>query len=542
MSGCNAESTPPGSDRVQDQVIRCDEDIDCPSESSHCGLDGICHQCEQDRHCPLEAPACQKRSCAPCTSDASCDGRGRCSQATGACVQCLDGEDCPSGICEDQRCAEGVACSSEHRCEGGQVCFFSDSSSDSGLCKEPCSAWEQTGCEGDELCALASFDEERQPVGACVDPIGGRRAGEDCDEQNRCEVNLVCVNRLGYSTCLSFCSELGGSCEEGLSCLGLPVNGGGGTMVQLCGEEERPCARDQDCAQGESCAAMAPKDGGAEQACVKSLGAKGGGESCRSADECGSGSCFSGLGLCFGACTQDEDCGSGGSCVEMELGSGASAITLTSCVRGCERDGQCLPSEACGYGVSASELEWEGFCAHSQGKVESGERCARTENCRSGGCWKASGGQGYCAGTCAGDDDCGANTECTDHWYLIDAGGDRTVGTPDDTFRPLGQCQGQRCDHNADCAEGWECLPHGNGARLSDFRMELRCIPSANTSRGGTACTEDCTCITSPILGSYCYEACTSDDDCLAAATCVPSSVTFKADGGSAKFSSCLPR
>lgn len=147
----------------------------------HCNAVGACVECLVSGHCPAELPYCEpeSESCESCTSaedgDAVCAGvdetRPLCAD-DGACVQCIDGSDCPSArpICQlENRSCRGCVASSE--CES-LVCTIS-----SGACVAPEAIVyvDLTGADDpecgtlDEPCAtlaagLARVTEQRKTV------------------------------------------------------------------------------------------------------------------------------------------------------------------------------------------------------------------------------------------------------------------------------------------------------------------------------------------------------------------------------------------
>lgn len=160
----------------------CDTNNECGGTRLTDCVDGACRfTCANDAACD-EGELCQGGVCLPaecegtglegCPEGQRCDGAGRCVPYT-ACdgdIDCLDGEFCDEGICEDL-----ASCLSDLNCDIGQICEAGfclpapdcrdDGDCDAasvcigGLCV-PRLCRGDVDCEGGEIC------EE----GACVDP------------------------------------------------------------------------------------------------------------------------------------------------------------------------------------------------------------------------------------------------------------------------------------------------------------------------------------------------------------------------------------
>lgn len=159
-----------------------------------------------------------------CTNDFECDLGTFC--IDGSCKpegdECAEPEDCGLGqTCRAGHCVEYVPDCVEHEeCEDGQVCV-------SDACVPGCR--DNDECGDDEVCDPESH--------SCVNaaPNNGLPCGGECPDHQECD--------LGSQECVP-----DGTCDEDEHCEGEAVCVGG-----FCRPPERPCARNNDCAEGSYC-------------------------------------------------------------------------------------------------------------------------------------------------------------------------------------------------------------------------------------------------------------------------------------------------
>lgn len=548
-----------GAGRAGDIPAPCDDDEQCPASKPYCGSEG-CQGCLQDDHCPLGAPACTGGVCSPCTGDEACEGRGRCELEEGACVECLDAEDCEEGLCsEDHRCVEcssdedcrgsyicdreiclaGDRCTPSEPCEEDRLCFIENRDARFGICREQCDVETQEGCEEGLVCELHSFGEDFLPRGGCVEPTGGAQAGEKCSETILCDSHLICVNSFGRTMCAEFCDpDVESSCTEELVCEALGISSIPQAKLHVCVPEERPCTSSRDCREDEACSLFG--GGGVYfQLCAEKEGEKEGGAYCERSEECASGLCHTEDAVCWGGCEEEGDCAEGAVCLPLELG----RTTIEGCVRSCKAERDCIPGSGCFTFWTASpttgEIKWVNACNPTEPNgVPPGEACSGMTPCSSGQCVGVAAVGGYCRSPCELAEDCGSVTECVDtYWRESDVGGaPHAVNIP--------SCRGMRCERTGDCLQGWSCLPEDNGGLGGDGLLELRCrAGNVGAASGGHPCDGKCNCrMSSRGQGQVCFEPCTVDAECDAGMECVEGAFELKSgDGNISIFKGCLP-
>lgn len=140
---------------VCESDTRADQGMFCATAPVDCGAElcdaetGACVECIEDDDC-TEPQICVDHACVPpCTSDAACD----------------DGLDCTNDACTDQNTCENTStCPEEtpHCSAGGCVECIEDADCDDGL-----------GCNGEEACADAACQPGEPPCDPCT---------ESCDE------------------------------------------------------------------------------------------------------------------------------------------------------------------------------------------------------------------------------------------------------------------------------------------------------------------------------------------------------------------------
>ncbi len=97
-----------GCDPLANRCLRtCSADLPCPEAAHGCNEERmVCYACDEDRECeqsPLGAfCALDGSGCVQCRGDLGCEASQHCDELTGRCVECRDGDDCVSRLCEPQ--------------------------------------------------------------------------------------------------------------------------------------------------------------------------------------------------------------------------------------------------------------------------------------------------------------------------------------------------------------------------------------------------------------------------------------------------------
>lgn len=151
---------------------RCLDRVDCPADQTCTLPSGTCVlACGPDVPCGGTEPVCELDTglCRACALDTDC-ASGRCA-TSGACVECLDANDCVAGsdrpFCDASgRCVE---CQSDGHCDDDdEAC-----STVLGICAARCSA-DLPCTDDDPICDLS--------VGFCV----------ECQDDQDCEPGELC--------------------------------------------------------------------------------------------------------------------------------------------------------------------------------------------------------------------------------------------------------------------------------------------------------------------------------------------------------------
>lgn len=92
----------------------CGADLPCPEDAHGCDEERmVCYACDEDYECETSALgslcAIDGRSCVQCRGSLGCELPQLCDDVTGRCVECRDGSDCASKLCDPQtyRCLPG---------------------------------------------------------------------------------------------------------------------------------------------------------------------------------------------------------------------------------------------------------------------------------------------------------------------------------------------------------------------------------------------------------------------------------------------------
>ena len=190
------------------------------------------------------------------------------------------------------------------------------------------------------------------------------------------------------------------------------------------------------------------------------------GDSCRSAADCGEGTCIDEWpgGYCTGSCSADADCGTDGTCVQVDR-------TTFICLDNCDPDDGAACRE--GYGCTTDPFF---------GNV--------------------------CIPGCRSNDDCPDGLECDP------AGGDLGEGS---CFDPEGEV-GASCEDASECPAGGVCLdePINGWPRGS-------CITTGCDTATNDGCPDGSECAFESRFGGLCVQGCATSDDCRDDYGCLPS-------------------
>ncbi len=493
------------------------------------GSGGTGGGCSSNAVCPAETPTCNEGSCGPCVDDAGCEGRSasRCDTDAGRCVACLGDADCEDGRCApDNTCVECITaadcggaacvagacqqtagCTTNEECQTGELCVLPDGSAQFGRCEEICDPYGDGGdCEGDDRCALVTFTQELEPVGACLAPNGGAGVQEACQPEE-CEQDLLCVTYgQGDERCTDLCDpEVAGACGEGFRCQAIDLTAPAGASVGICIPVLQPCETDADCDASEVCSLSVGEDGGLERVCDRAVGTKRGGEDCVTDAECASNFCLSGQAVCYGTCEEAADCAAGSTCVDVAFTLPDQSVDVApACFPTCTDDAGCNPTQTCSLAMSRQGDALVSVCNPGRGVFTAGQACTEDGQCRSNNC-----SNGFCFGLCDDDLDCSAQTECVPTAYLVSVGDDGWSYTSDDVWQRVGMCHGTECTTNADCDAGWACRPMMDPSDTTRQIATQRCVGSAGALRGGDACSSGREC-----LSGLCFDPRALPEDC----------------------------
>ncbi len=467
--------------------VTCEDDNPCTIDS--CFANVGCHyvprtgecddgdRCTKDDQCTptgcvgANDPFCGEPGCGDgtCNGDETCaDCPADCSPlGVGVCGAACD----PTGL--GATCAPGALCVAVAE-DGGPP-----PSDATGVCVSPaapCDPWAQTGCAGDESCAMLGSDGALGAAPFCVPRSGSLPAGGDCRaDKAACGAGLLCFG----GTCAIPCKPSADACPAGNTCRDESdrfdlAAGTWGRCDLTCGDGR--CAATEGC---ESC----PTDcGPCEPACGDGM--------CLGTERCET--CSQDCGGCpecgNGQCEPFEDCGRCPSdCGECVCGDGIclGAETCRTCPTDCTvcqcGDGACDANEDC-----ASCMEDCGLCTCGDGLCNGvGEGCLACPAdcgacgaCGDGicqdyeGCNLCPGDCGTCPSVC-GDGVCSgaeARDTCPGDCAAVGCGNgicdeDETCAAcpADCRFQRMASC-GPACDAVApDCPTNFVCFPSATG-------------------------------------------------------------------------------
>lgn len=326
-----------------------------------------------------------------CTANGGklCDGRA-------ACVECLSGSDCPSGVCDQKhciepRCFDGVAnaletdvdcggpdcipCGSGKQCTVGSDCLEGYCAAVPGVCERPtCTDGVKNSDETDVDCG-GSCTTRCGPKQACwvdADCVGGRCVGsacaENCSDQvrNGAETDVDC----GGATCAPCAS--GKACSAGTDC-----------ATGVCSASPLSC-------QPAGCSDGVKNGGESDVDCGGSCARCGPGKACTIDVDCIGGSCVAGA--CAPSCTDGVQNGT-----ESDVDCGGSCATRCAEAANCGKCSDCVGGLACTGGVCAPPSCSQGTADCDSNYCTNGcETNTDTSTAHCGSCNNA------CSGTCSG--------------------------------------------------------------------------------------------------------------------------------------------
>jgi len=545
-SGCGS-SPPDDADEGAGGTIpnkgECTKSADCEAPLSHCTDWGECVACLESDHCDTGFCDDQNR-CVFCLEDDHCDG-GVCNP-DGHCLECLTGSDCASGHCLGNECLPEGMCAPGADCADGFRCVARASGATRGFCELECDVLAEDPCPDDLLCTLRGFDETSgDPIGTCVEPNGGAGEQDSCrSEEVQCEENLLCVARTPIDLrCNSLCDVEAetSTCAPGSTCEEVVFQSG--ATIGACIADKIPCTDNADCPDDERCSITAR----GEMICIQAVGPKEGGDACTTGLECDAGLCLGDF--CFGACSDSDSCFEGGACLPRFLTNNDGMFWfIPVCVPTCTSDTDCGEEEACRYETSSRPYGFVGACGIAIGTLENGEDCSSSSECRSGNCLLRP--EGYCAGMCETEDDCGPRTTCTDTLLRAGSGEDGRINTEDDILAVQRVCTPFECVNDTDCPGDWICKPEEMVGWTPSATLTLRCGPKLGDMPAGSECELDRDCETGRCLKSqepggapFCFGACEiADAECSEGLRCVQEAAQIPYGlGHFASYPSCIP-
>jgi hypothetical protein len=193
-------------------------------------------------------------------------------------------------------------------------------------------------------------------------------------------------------------------------------------------------------------------------------------------------------GSCTGVCTDDDQCGAGGTCVKV---SSSIEGLPGQCAKTCSGNSGCSPELQCRKGIDLSDVisgindlfdggigvQAENTPSICQAKLNTvtlssgsvGKACTKDDECGGGTCGTGPlYPGGYCGGACLEDSDCGNTGGCTRSAIT------QALGGP-------GSCL-KKCSTNTDCREGYSCSEDALGVVFGPGKF---CVTEINLPDGG---------------------------------------------------------
>jgi V8-like Glu-specific endopeptidase len=327
---------PDGAEVCNGEDDDCDGEVDegCKALGQPCAtsdecVGGLCDDTSIGRVCT--------RPCSPLDPGVSCGPGFYCTRTAGCDGRCVPGVAGAAPI--DAACAADTDCAS---------LFCVDPGDGRRRCLAPCQGDAGTCFEG-EVCAAPAG-----ACGACVPAAivaGARGLGEPCATGADCGSGL-CRASGGSSYCTRSCAT-DGECATGFRCLENQCHRG---LAEAVGG---PCLRNEDCVAPGLCAmsggrswcttlctddASCPSgftcvDAGGVRVCAPALGLVG--ARCTSNEECTTGLCELGAGVCTRFCSEELPCGAGFVCRRLDADRG---VCVSSAPPAARDDGGCAVS------------------------------------------------------------------------------------------------------------------------------------------------------------------------------------------------------
>ncbi len=526
----------------------------CDSSSHVCVPCLVNSDCGVGKLCEFSAtvgPSCQ--AAAACQSDSQCKATQQvCSKADGACVDCLDGNDCKSGsVCVQHTCVPApTACQSSKDCPGVLVCDKAKSACVGCLGAADCPA--TSFCNANQQCAADVCSGGVCGAGsalfACKPDGSGYEAGKACDDANPCTDNVCqpgagCVYPAGGSACSdgSVCTDkdtcAGGKCVGGpaISCddanpctadLCNPTGGCSHTANTAACDDGDTCSTNDKC-QGGSCVGGSPKncddanpcttDGCAKNACTHSANNAScdDGKGCTTNDKCSGGGCTGGTAK---VCTDNDECtddscnAATGACVNAKKPGCVNSVA-PPCTEGDCSNGVCDPAlHACVGCFANSQCPAGNVCIGHACKIMTG--CTSDTQCKATK-QVCNAGQKACV-DCNAKTDCAGSETCIGNVCIPAPACKSSKDCPDVKVCDTGKGVCVECSSSADCLGGKWC--DGNGQCQASLCKTQACWKGAlfvcKADGGGYSTPVNC------LDGNVC-----TDDGCDATAGC-----TFKAN------------
>jgi hypothetical protein len=513
--GGGTDTAAPACTFGQDQM--CDDQNPCTTDA--CNTKGVCVNTPATDVCQIDGTCYASGATAPADQCKICDLAK--SKSTWTAVGCAaDGNPCTDDTCDASAgcsypalvggtCDDGVACTTDDRCEGGACvatpCECStDKECEEALTAGPC---QKAACVDDacQFVADATLDGTD-----CTD-------GDDCTTDDACDTGVCVGDEVDCSGLDGPCST--GACVDGSCKLELEAEG---TACQPA----NACILNATCGASGNCAGTWD---GAKCKC-------GSNAECDDGRACTLDTCDTAKGACSstpvaGTCLLGEECWNNGDihpfdqCLECDVAASATQWTALGCDDGdaCTVD-SCDPVTGCSQkaGPAGSCCKFASDCL-AAGLVAG---ACQVVSCKSGSCEvvadeTANGKACDDESACTIDDSCQA--------------GACTGGVPKSCEKPaLGACVTVACEAGSgDCvqtplAEGAGCSD-GNACTVSDVCDAVGgCAGTAKDCGAGDVCTlatcdagtGDCKLLAKE--GGACDdgEKCTNGDSCDAEGAC----------------------
>jgi len=351
-------------------------------------------------------------------------------------------------------------------------------------------------CTDPEVCIV-------NPAGmaVCDDPVGQGTTGDGCSMGSDC-ASGVCLNGLCASPCATE-----QDCPNGYSCAeqSVPLEGGGSATLNVCVEIPPACMSDETCVDPRVC--VVDRSGVAVSlTCRVPMGMGALGDMCAADGECAAGLCLDDV--CATPCQRPVDCSADGSfiCTQRTvMTTGGGSEELNVCVpkptMECVSDSECSLPDRCVATRGQREVTFA--CdAPNAGGGEAGEPCANDAACAQNLCL-----DGACVSPCMGDGDCDTATgsPCTIESVTLQNNNTDSVQvcTP-----PV------PCENDSVCRISETCYAQRSPGNLGVFCR----APNVNGAQLGEVCSNDLQCADGLCFqgrfDQVCTGPCSTDADC----------------------------